>query len=163
MSPMVATIGDCHWSSEKKSTCARARPHGLQNLGAEFYQPESTKPLFKDNQILSIHNLYSYHCFTQTLKILKFRQPICLFEKYNLSDRKPTLLINSLPSNGFIERSTSLWNSIAPSLKLTDFSAKIGPLKNQLKKSLLLNQHRENPNDWTMDDYNLSKLWRLTV
>ena len=39
--------------------------------------------------------------------------------------------------------------NIAPSLKLTDFSAKIGPLKKQLKKALLLNQHKENPNDWT--------------
>ena len=47
---------------------------------------------------------------------------------------------------------------ISASLKLTDFSAKIGPLKNQLKKSLILNQHRENPNDWTVDDYDLSKL-----
>ena len=138
---------------EKKSTCARARPYGLQNLGAEFHQLEPTKPLFKNNQILSIHNLYSYHCFTETLKILKLRQPICLFEKYKLSGRKSTLLINPLPSNGFTQRSTSIWNSIAPSLKLTDFSAKIGPLKNQLKKSLILNQHRENPNDWTVDEF----------
>ena len=143
---------------EKKSTCARARPFGLQNLGAEFFQPEATKPLFKDNQILSIHNLYSYHCFTETLKILKLRQPICLFEKYKLSNRKQTLLINSFPSNGFTERSTSIWNNIAPSLKLTDFSAKIGPLKKQLKKALLLNQHKANPNDWTVDDHNLSKI-----
>ena len=36
----------------KKSTCARARPYGLQNLGAEFYQLEATKPLFKNNKIL---------------------------------------------------------------------------------------------------------------
>jgi len=151
-------FGDKTAYLEKKSTCARARPFGLQNLGAEYHQLEVTKPLFKDNQILSVHNLYSYHCFMETLKILKLRQPICLFDKYKLSYRKPTLLINSFPSNGFTERSTSVWNSIAPSLKLTDFSAKIGPLKRQLKKLLFQNQHRENPNDWTVEDYNFNKI-----
>jgi hypothetical protein len=95
---------------EKKSTCARTRPFCLQNLGAEFFQPEATRNLFKDNEILSIHNLFSYHCSTETLKILKLRQPICLCEKYKLSNRKQTLLINSFPSNGFTERSTSIWN-----------------------------------------------------
>ena len=143
---------------DKKSTCARARSHEQQILGASYYKLESTKPLFKNNQILSIHNLYSYHCFTETLKILKLRQPISLFSKFNLSERKSTLLLNPLPSNDFISRSTMIWNDIAPIFKLADFSVKIGPLKKQLKNAFLLMQHRENPNDWTVEDYNTKKL-----
>ena len=142
---------------EKKNTCARVRPFEQQILGSDFYKLESTKPLFMNNQILSIHNLYSYHCFTETLKILKLRQPIALFDKYNPSDRKPTLLLSSSSSSDYISRSTSIWNDIAPTFKLADFSVKIGPLKKQLKKALLLMQHRENPKDWTVEDYNIKK------
>jgi len=155
---------------EKKNTCARVRPFEQQILGSDFYKLESTKPLFMNNQILSIHNLYSYHCFTETLKILKLRQPIALFDKYNPSDRKPTLLLSSSSSSDYISRSTSIWNDIAPTFKLADFSVKIGPLKKQLKKALLLMQHRENPKDWTVEDYNIKKilgdksnLWRVMV
>ena len=111
-----------------------------------------------NNKILAIHNLYLYHCFAETLKILKLRQPISLFSKYNLSDRKPTLPINSFPSSDFISRSTLIWNDIAPIFKLVDFSVKIGSLKKRLKNALLQMQHRENPNDWTAEDFNIKKI-----
>ena len=94
----------------------------------------------------------------ETFKILKLRQPISLYEKYNISSRKLTLLINSFPSKNFFDRSTSLWNEIAPSFKLEDYSVKIGYIKNQLKQALLVNQHRENPQNWTEDDYNNNKI-----
>ena len=151
-------FGDKAAYLDKKSTCVRARPYELQTLGHSFYQLEHTKPLFKNNKILSIHNLYTYHCFMETFKVLKLRQPISLFSKYNFSDRKSTLLLNSFPSSNFFDRSTSLWNDIAPAFKLLDFSAKIGPVKKQFKKALLLNQHRENPNEWTEDDHNTKKI-----
>ena len=51
-----------------------------------------------------------------------------------------------------------IWNEIAPSFRLTDFSVKIGSLKRQLKNKLLINQHRENPNDWTVEDHNAKKI-----
>ena len=50
------------------------------------------------------------------------------------------------------------WNEIAPSFKLSDFFVKIGFLKKQLKKKLQINQHRENPNDWTVEDHNAKKI-----
>ncbi len=151
-------FGDKMAYLDKRSTCARIRSYGLQKLGQEFYRLECTKPLFKEHKILSVHNLYSYHCFMETFKILKLRQPISLYEYYNISDRKPTLLINSFPSQSFFDRSNSVWNKVAPSFKLEDFSVKISYIKNQLKGALLHNQHRENPKDWTEDDYNLSKI-----
>ena len=152
-------FGDREAFLDKYNTCARARPIGLQTLGNDFYMPEHTKPLFKENKILSIHNLYTYHCFMETYKILKFRQPRSLFDNYNISERKPTLLISRFPSQNFTDRSTRLWNSIAPKLGFEDYSPKVSLIKSSLKKALQISQHRETPLEWTTEDYNISKLF----
>jgi hypothetical protein len=120
--------------------------------------PEHTKPLFKENKILSVHNLYTYHCFMETYKILKFRQPRSLYEKYSISERKPTLLIAGFPSPNFIDRSTSLWNTIAPKFKFDDFSPKVSSIKNCIKKALFALQHQESPQEWTSGDYDRANL-----
>ena len=143
---------------DKYKTCVRARPIDNQTLGNEFYMPEHTKPLFKENKILSIHNLYTYHCFMETFKILKFRQPRSLYDNYNLSKRKPTLLISGCPSQSFVDRSTGLWNSIAPKLKFEDYSPKVSYIKSSLKEAIFTSQHRETPGEWTTEDFNVSKL-----
>ena len=151
-------FGDREAFLDKYNTCARARPYDLQTLGNKFYMPEHTKPLFKQNKILSIHNLYTYHCFMETFKILKFRQPRSLFDSYNLSERKPTLLIAGFPSQNFTDRSISIWNVITPKLKIDDYSPNASGLKNRLKEKLHINQHKDNPMDWTVEDYNITKL-----
>ena len=152
-------FGDREAFLDKYNTCARSRPFGLQTLGNDFYMPEHTKPLFHEKKILSIHNLYTFHCFMETYKILKFRQPRSLFDKYNLSERKPTLLISGFPSQNFIDRSTRLWNSIAPKLGFQDYSPKVSLIKLSLKKALQACQHKENPLEWTTEDYSASKLF----
>ena len=151
-------FGDREAFLDKYNTCARSRPFGLQTLGNDFYMPEHTKPLFQEKKILSIHNLYTFHCFMETYKILKFRQPRSLFDKYNLSERKPTLLISGFPSQNFIDRSTRLWNSIAPKLGFQDYSPKVSLIKFSPKKALQACQHKENPLEWTTEDYSASKL-----
>ena len=151
-------FGDREAFLDKYKTCARSRPYDQQILGSSFYQPEHTKPLFKSNKILSVHNLYSYHCFMETFKILKFRQPRSLYDKYNISERKPTLLISGFPSPNFTDRTTSIWNTIAPKLKLDDFSPKVSTIKNQIKSSLLANQHKDTPTEWTVEDFNVTRL-----
>ena len=151
-------FGDKEAFLNKYSTCVRARPYDLQILGNRFYMPEHTKPLFKEHKILSIHNLYAYHCYMETFKILKFRQPRSLFNSYNISERKPTLLKSEFPSQSFIDRSTGIWNIVTPKLKFEDFSPKVGFIKRFLKKALLNSQHRETPQDWTVEDFNLTKL-----
>ncbi len=155
-------FGDREAFLDKYNTCARARPSDLQILGSKFYMLEHTNlPLFKGNtnKILSIHNLYTYHCFMETYKILKFRQPRSLFDTYNISERKPTLLIAGFPSRKFSDRSISIWNSAAPKLEIfDDYSRKVGFVKNILKKALLTSQHRETPLEWTVEDHNILKL-----
>jgi hypothetical protein len=151
-------FGDREAFLDKYNTCVRARPIDSQTLGNEFYMPEHTKPLFKENKILSIHNLYTYHCFMETYKILKFRQPRSLYENYRISERKPTLLISGCPSQSFIDRSTCLWNSIAPKLKFEDYSPKVSFIKSSLKEAIFTSQHKETPSEWTTEDFNITKL-----
>ena len=107
---------------------------------------------------MSVQNLYSNHSLMETYKILKFRQPWSLYDKYNISDRKASLLISGFPSLMFTDRTTSLWNTIAPKLKLEDFSPKVSCIKNKIKKSLLVNQYKEPLQEWTVEDFNLASL-----
>ena len=143
---------------EKFETCARARPFPLQKLTQDFYELEHSKPLFKDRNILSIQNLYTYHTFMEIFKILKLRYPISLFDLFNISSRKEMILITPFPSNDFIYRATTIWNTVAPKLKLQDYTHNISLAKSTLKKALLHIQHSENKLDWTENDYDLSKI-----
>ena len=94
----------------------------------------------------------------ETYKILKFRQPRSLYDKYSISERKPTLLIAGFPSPNFIDRSTSLWNTIAPKFKFDDFSPKVSSIRNCIKKALFALQHQESPQEWTSGDYDRANL-----
>ena len=84
----------------------------------------------------------------ETYKILKLRAPMVLFSKYTLSQRKLTTLITSFPSHYFIYKSTHLWNTIQPQLKIWDFTPKIGIIKITLKKALTKNQHTHHDTEW---------------
>ena len=94
----------------------------------------------------------------EVFKILKLRQPISLFDQYTLSNRKETTIITSYPTSDFTSRSTSLWNTIAPKLKLYDYSHKISHVKSHLKNSLLTMQHAKDKIEWLQDDIDVSKL-----
>ena len=78
-------FGDKEKYLNKFKTCARTRPRETQILGREFYKREHTKPLFIKKSIMTVYNLYFYHCSTDIFKILKFRSPISLF-LYNLTE-----------------------------------------------------------------------------
>ena len=145
-------------ATKKFKTCTRARPYPFQALTDEFYQLEHTKPLFKNKNILALQNLYTYHIFMETFKILKLRCPISIYDLFTLSSRKEITLITSFPSNDFIYRATTIWNIIAPKLKLLDYSHNISLIKSTLKRALLKTQHSENQFDWTESDFDLNKI-----
>ena len=150
-------FGDKEAFLDKFRTTARARPFQNQLLGEDFYRREHTKPLFMKHKILAIRNLYTYHTYMELFKILKLRDPITIFEHFTTSDRKPTLIINELPAENFISRSTKIWNAITPKLKLTDYSAKIGSIKNSLKALLFKQQNSDDPITWISDKFNIEK------
>ena len=150
-------FGDKEAFLDKFRTCARARPYKNQLLGEDFYVKEHTKPLFKEHNILALHNLYTYHTLMEVTKILKLRSPISLHSLYNMSNRKETTIITETPASNFVSRSSSLWNKIAPKLKIFDFCFKLNSIKNIIKNALLQLQHAENPLTWTSEDFNVEK------
>ena len=106
-------FGNYHAYIDKFSTCARIRPYNSQKLGSDFFRREHTKPLFNQNELLVVHNLYYYHCAVELFKILKFRIPINLYEMYEKSYRdESTIIITPEPSIQFEYKSSQLWNSI---------------------------------------------------
>ena len=151
-------FGDKEAFLDKFRTCARARPIGNQLLGENFYRREHTKPLFSQQKILTLKNLYSYHTYMEIFKVLKLRDPITIFEQFSMSSRKQTLLINGKPADHFFSRSAKIWNIITPKLKINDFSTKIGPMKSRLKGALLKLQNSNDPITWTNYDHDIEKL-----
>ena len=79
---MRILFGDKEAYLNKFKTCARARDIDNQILGREFYKREKSKPLFNNNNIMNVRNLYIYHCSNEIIKILKFRTPMCMFENF---------------------------------------------------------------------------------
>ena len=151
-------FGDREKFLNKFKTCARTRILQEQILDSSFFDKEQSKPLFQANSILSLFNLYSYHCIMETFKILKFHYPIPLYSNYNISKRKQQTLILSTPSKNFIYRSSVLWNSVANKLKITDYSDSVSSVRTRLKKLLSELQHKETPFSWTTEDHNITKL-----
>ena len=124
-------------------------PLDKQLLGERLYCKEHSKPLFKSQNIMTVHNIYNYHCLMEVFKILKLRTPISLFSQYNISNRKETLLLTPLPNTDFIYNSAVLWNSLRTKLNITDFSVNISLVKSSLKSLILSNQHSHDDSEWS--------------
>ena len=145
-------FGDREAYIDKFRTCARCRPLEDRFLGAEFYRRESTKPLFKANELLTVHNLYKYHCLFEMFKIIKLRTPMSMYELFKRSKIRDDKLLSLPPSPLFEYNSSNLWIKCCKSYGDTDFTSPIGGIKNKIKKALLLSQSNFGSQDW--HDYN---------
>ena len=58
-------------------TCVRTRPRESQQLGKE-YEQEHSKPLFNENNLLTVNQLYTYYSTLEMFKIVKLKLPISL-------------------------------------------------------------------------------------
>ena len=145
-------FGDKEAYLEKHRTAARTRSKELQKLGPDFFIREHSKPLFNSHDILTVHNLYSYHCLLCTGKILKFRTPITLYSLFTLSHRKETLIITSnLQFESFASRTSSLWNTfrrLPDGREIVDFTAEIGYIKKQIKSLVCNRQKLGDEEEW---------------
>ena len=100
---------------------------------------------------MSVPNLYSYHCFLEVFKVLKFRTPIAMYSLFSCSYRKEMLLkLPPLPcsTNSYIFRVSKLWNEIQSRLKLSDFSVSYSATKTLLKKLIIDNQNSYDDLEW---------------
>ena len=86
-------FGNLEQYLDKFNTCARTRPFGAQILTSEFYMREHTKPIFSENKILTVNNLYQYTTACELMKILKFGYPKALAESFIVSIRNDKNLI----------------------------------------------------------------------
>ena len=101
-------FGDLKKYNDKFCTCARTRPFDNQILGNDFYIKESSKLLFNQQKLLTVHNLYTYFTALEILKILKLRVPMSLFSFFKVSNRNSTLIITPSPTNCFVYKSALL-------------------------------------------------------
>ena len=145
-------FGDKDAYLNKFKTCARAREFGRQNLGADFYVKEHTKPLFRKLELITVHNLYFYHCINDVGKILKYRTPISLHSLFKFSNRngKDTLVYLPTPSDSFAYRAGKIWNVVCNKLKLTSFTFKSNLLKSSVKREILRVQEEGDETNWNI-------------
>ena len=149
---------------KKYNTCARCRPREKQVLDCTFYEKEHTKPLFLKDGILTVHNLYTYHCFLELLKILKFRQPYSLFELFNFnkphirSTRYNSTYINtptyfSASSNEFTYKAVKIWNYYRSKLDIHDFEIAVNTIRYKLKSLIESIQNAGNTTEWSSQNF----------
>ena len=153
-------FGDLDAYLDKFNTCARSRTFQKQILGPEFFRKEPSKPIFVEQDLLTVHNLYIYHCCLEIFKILKFRTPISLNAMFKLSLRKPTRIIIQKRTKFFAYRSAVLWNKFRYNLPknwLGDFCTKLSALKKFMKIVLLKNQSLYDKSEWCELNLELSR------
>ena len=59
-----------------------------KHAGVDHFKREHTKPLFNKQKIMSMHNLYAYHCSMEVFKLLIFRSPLSVCNLLKLSIKK---------------------------------------------------------------------------
>ena len=141
-------FGDLEAYLDKFKTCARTRPLEKQKLGSDFYEKEHTKPLFKENSLLTVHNLYKYTCLLEMFKINKLECPISLFSLFNRSLRRTERFITPKPSTSFIYKSSKMWNDCRKTPSEISFLTSTNVAKTKLRSELLNMQSRYDVTDW---------------
>ena len=94
----------------------------------------------------------------EAFKILKLRLPTAFYSEYHLAHNRHARLITPSPSSNFLYKSSLIWNKISQKLKITDVSANISLIKNQLKKVIFHQQHIEQTVQRTPEDFNFDKI-----
>ena len=157
-------FGDKEAYLDKFKTCARSRNLEEQRLGQEFYKKEHTKPLFNKHSIMSVYNLYIYHCVNDVFKILKFRTPISLYSLFELSTRigKDTFVRTPTPSDSYIYKASTMWNIVRQKLNVSEFttSPSSSYIKSSIRKLILKAQTQGELADWNRLTNNLSQTYK---
>ena len=87
-------FGDTDAYLETFHTCVRARQYGIQKLGKELYSMESSEPLYKKHNILTVQIIYRHRCIMELIKIVKSKEPSRLYESLNtLIGQKETKIV----------------------------------------------------------------------
>ena len=146
-------FGDREAYNNKFKTCARARPYKEQKLRPDHFKKENTKPLMAKYSILSMQNLYYYHCMLMCLKVIKFRSPMPLYSLFHFSHRKPTLMILPKDQKSLAFRMGKIWNKAINTIKIPDLAVSVASVKSASKKHLLERQCQNDPTEWDKSNF----------
>ena len=158
-------------------TCARVRTY-QEHMAKKDFQLEHTRPIFNEENILSLQHLYIQHTFVELFKIVKYRTPISLYELFIPSPRTVNLLMclpkinRDVSKHNFVFNGSLIWNSVIGTLlnkcspnvngimvpgssDCSDMSAPISTVKKKLKEKLFRIQKLETPGrakEWLSDN-----------
>ena len=102
---------------------------------------------------MTVHNLYVYHCSNETLKIMKYRTPISMFNVFKTSNRKTSQILTPTPDIQYVYNDImQVLHGIGPdrllnlilTLVIFIFHLEYALLKNHI----LLSQKMGNPCEW---------------
>ena len=116
--------------------------------------------MFNRIKILTVQNLFKYHCITEIFKIMKFRTPYSPFELIKVSERDSSYTI-ILPTKieTFIWKASKAWNTIYKYVlngeKGLATSASVNSIKHRSKAIILEFQALHNPHEWKPDNFSL--------
>ena len=147
-------FGDKEKFLDKFKTCCRARAKDEQILGQEHYQKEHTKPLHKTHGLMNVYNLFVYHCSMETVKILRNKTPVSMYNLFSVSPRKNTYLIIPTPNSQFLYNASFIWNTVRKLLVENDLSIPQATFKKLLKNFILNNQHSGSDTEWNAERTN---------
>ena len=142
----------------KQETCARARPYPFQKLGCQYYEKEHTKPIFNRLKILTVQNLFKFHCISEIFKIMKFRTLYSLFELIKISARDSSYTIILPPKiETFIWKASQAWNTIHRYILNYEkgFATSVNSIKIRTKAILFECQALHEVDEWKHDNFSL--------
>ena len=144
----------CSYCSKLKRKNEKiTKPLRCQILSNNFHAKESTKPIFKQHDLLTVYNLYRLRCIVELFKIMKYRLPIAIYSLFTRSKRKDSLIITPAPSHNFTYKASWLWNLFRNSESDLDFaSTSCNSLKYKLNVSLVHAQNRY-CSEWHNDNF----------
>ena len=91
-------------------------------------------------------------CSNETLKIMKYRTPISMFNVFKTSNRKTTQMVTPTPDIQYAYNASITWNWARQVIKsntdISDFSFSSADAKAILKNHILMSQKMGNPCEW---------------
>ena len=148
-------FGDKEAFLDKFKTCARTRPFGEQKLDKEFFEREHTKPLFTNNKLLTVHNLYFYHCTTSIFKVMKYFTPTSIHAiiKPLFSKLQETRFNPQTPDNNYFYKATKLWNRARQHIGIETLDQSISLFKSSMKSFIHEKQKCNDTSEWTPENF----------
>ncbi len=150
--------------------CARVRTY-QEHMAVKKFCLEHTKPLFNEYSVMNLENLYKYHTFMESFKVLKYGTPSPIKEVFqfcpmndNLRLMLPLVRLDVSQQN-FAFKSSKIWNELVDNIltkseadengiiipgsaKNSDLAASTNFVKHNLKMHLLSLQKQGDATKW---------------